>query len=112
MYPLVLTLLFIGIGWFFILRPQQQRLREQRHMQTILAVGDQVVSAGGIHGTLTMVDEDTVQMEVASGVAITLARPAVVRVISVDENDDDGFHAGPLEDDTMPEDPPVGGGLA
>lgn len=80
-------------------------------MQASLAVGERVVSAGGIHGTLTVVDEETVQMVIAPGVPITLARPAVVRVIAGDE-DDDGSHAGPMEDDAMPDDPPVDGGLA
>ena len=115
LYALVLTLLFIGIGWYLILRPQQQRLREQREMQTSLAVGDRVVSAGGIHGTLTVVDQDTVQMVVAPGVAITLARPAVVRTILTEGSDDaDGGAppAVPLEDDTMPDDPTTDGGLA
>lgn len=79
-------------------------------MQTNLAVGDRVVSAGGIHGTLSVVEEDTVQMVIAPDVAITLARPAVVRVLPADELDGSS-HAGPLEDDTMPEDPSLDGGL-
>ena len=112
MPAIVLTLLFIGIGWFLIVRPQQQRLKDQRTMQTNLAVGDVVVSAGGIHGTLTVVDDETVQMVVAPGVTITLARPAVVRAIPTDDVDDDTAPAVPLEDDTMPNDPTIDGGLA
>lgn len=118
MPALVLTLLFIGIGWFIIVRPQQQRLKDQRNMQTHLAVGDRVVTAGGIHGTLTVVDVETVQMVVAPGVAITLARPAVVRALPTDDSDDDGGADGdappavPLEDDTMPNDPTTDGDLA
>lgn len=112
MPAILLTLLFIGIGWFLIVRPQQQRLKDQRTMQTHLAVGDVVVSAGGIHGTLTVVDEETVQMVVAPGVAITLARPAVVRSLSTVDADDDTAPAVPLEDDTMPNDPTNDGGLA
>ena len=81
-------------------------------MQTNLAVGDRVVSAGGIHGTLTVVDEETVQMVVAPGVAITLARPAVVRAIPNDDADGGEPPAGPLEDDTMPDDPTIDGGPA
>lgn len=112
MYALVLTLLFIGIGWYIILRPQQQRLKDQRNMQTHLAVGDQVVSAGGIHGTLTVVDEETVQMVIAPGVAITLARPAVVRVESADNDDGGALGTVPLEDEDMPKGPTTDGDLA
>ena len=110
--PLVLTLLFIGIGWFLIVRPQQQRLKDQRTMQINLAVGDAVVSAGGIHGTLTVVGDETVQMLVAPGVTITLARPAVVRSIATEEAEGTTAPAVPLEDDTMPNDPTTDGGLA
>lgn len=110
MYALVLTLVFIGIGWYIILRPQQKRLRDQRDMQATLAVGDRVVSAGGIHGTLSVVEEETVQMVVAPDMAITLARPAVVRVLPVDDLDG-STNASPLEDDNMPEGPPLDGGL-
>lgn len=112
LYALVLTLVFIGIGWYIILRPQQQRVKDQRTMQTNLAVGDQVVSAGGIHGTLTVVDDETVQMVIAPGVAITLARPAVVRAVSADDDDGGAPGAVPLEDDPMPNDPTTDGDLA
>lgn len=81
-------------------------------MQINLAVGDHVVSAGGIHGTLTVVDDETVQMVVAPGVAITLARPAVVRAIPIDDAEGDPSPAVPLEDDTMFDDPTTDGGLA
>lgn len=112
LYALVLTLVFIGIGWYIILRPQQQRVKDQRTMQTNLAVGDQVVSAGGIHGTLTVVDDETVQMIIAPGVAITLARPAVVRVVSADADHGGAPGAVPLEDDPMPDEPTADGDLA
>lgn len=79
--PLILTFLFIGIGWFIIIRPQQERARAQRATVATLAVGDRVVSAGGIHGTVTEVTTDTIGLEVASGVVLTLARPAIARRI-------------------------------
>jgi preprotein translocase subunit YajC len=78
---LLLTLLLVGVGWFLILRPQQQRLKEQRAMVEALAPGDQVITAGGIHGTLTEVTPETVRIEVAPQVVLTLARPAIARLV-------------------------------
>lgn len=79
MPQLILTILLIAVGWFFLIRPQQARIRAQREMVESLEVGDQVVTAGGIHGTITSIDVETVQLQVAPAVELTVARPAVMR---------------------------------
>lgn len=113
MPALILTFLFIGIGWYLIIRPQQERARAQRALIEALAVGDRVISAGGIHGTLVEVAEQTVRLEVADGVVLTLARPAIARRVedldaeatgaAVDDDVDDdtapGSPGAPVEDD-------------
>ena len=50
-------------------------------MVEALAPGDQVITAGGIHGTLTEVTDETVRIEVAPQVVLTLARPAIARLV-------------------------------
>lgn len=77
---LLITAVFIGLGWFVLIRPQQARAREQASMVAALEPGDQVISAGGIHGRLTAVAEETVALEIAPEVTITLARAAVARL--------------------------------
>lgn len=84
MPQLLLTLLLIGIGWYFLIRPLRARQREQAALVAVLAVGDRVITAGGIHGVLTGVDEETVQIEVAPGIELTLARPAIARRLDAD----------------------------
>ncbi|MBX3313521.1 MAG: preprotein translocase subunit YajC [Actinobacteria bacterium] len=81
MPALLVTIVFIAIGWFLIIRPQQQRMREQRDLVASLTPGDQVITAGGIHGELISVDEETVELRVADGVVLTIARPAIARRI-------------------------------
>lgn len=78
---LLITAVFIGLGWFVLIRPQQQRAREQAAMVAALEPGDQVISAGGIHGTVTAVADETVALEIAPEVTITLARAAVARPV-------------------------------
>ncbi|MBK6856775.1 MAG: preprotein translocase subunit YajC [Microthrixaceae bacterium] len=82
MPQLLLTILLIAIGWFFLIRPQQARVREQRQMVANLTVGDQVITAGGIHGRITGLETETVLIELAPGVEVTLARAAVVRLLT------------------------------
>ena len=100
MPALLLTLLLVGIGWFFLIRPQQQRLRDQRNLVQALKAGDRVITAGGIHGVLTDVADETVQIEVAPGVVITLARAAIARLATTEAETPDDTDAG---QDSVPE---------
>lgn len=79
MPQLILTILLIAIGWFLLIRPQQARIKAQRAMVESLEVGDRVVTAGGIHGTIAAIAHETVQLSVAPGTEVTVARPAIMR---------------------------------
>lgn len=109
MPALILTFLFIGIGWYLIIRPQQERAKAQRALIEALAVGDRVISAGGIHGTLVEVAEQTVRLEVAAGVVLTLARPAIARRVEEDGETVGGGEADAGASDVVT-DPVVGHG--
>jgi preprotein translocase subunit YajC len=69
------------VFWLLIIRPQSRRQRELRAMQSSLSVGDEVVLTSGIHGVVRGVDSDVVQVEVASGVTIRVARAAIGIVV-------------------------------
>lgn len=105
MLVLLLTLPLIAIGWILIVRPQQERMREQQAMVAALRAGDRVITAGGIHGTLVEVAEETVEVQVAPGVVLTLARAAIARRIEdtmIDLTDGDDTSepgAGPAGED-------------
>ncbi|HEY8552279.1 MAG TPA: preprotein translocase subunit YajC [Thermaerobacter sp.] len=82
---LLIFALFFGLMWFMLIRPQQQQQRRRREMLARLKVGDKVVTIGGIFGTLTRVDEDTVRLRIADKVEIRLSRDAVARVLGQDD---------------------------
>ena len=72
--PLVaLALLF----WFFILRPQRRRSRQQAQLWSDLEEGSEVVTMGGIYGRVTAVDDDSVHLEVAPGTVLRVDRRAI-----------------------------------
>ncbi len=77
----MIALLF-GVMYFMMIRPQQKRRREAERMQSTLGPGDEVVTIGGLYGTVTGVDDETVLLEVAPGVQTRYARPAIARVVS------------------------------
>ena len=78
--PLVtfLPLILIGVVFYFLLiRPQQRRARAQRELIQSVDVGDEVVTIGGIFGTVRAVDDDAVTLEVAPGTTLRFVRSAI-----------------------------------
>ncbi len=74
----LLPLIFIIIIFYFLLiRPQQQRQKAQRELWGSLKVGDVVVTAGGIHGRVTKVGEETITVQVSKDVEMEFSKSAV-----------------------------------
>jgi len=80
--PLVaIALLF----WLLIIRPASRRQKDQLRMQSSLNLGDRVMLTSGIFGTVTELAEDRLQVEVASGVVLEVARGAIGSVVPPEE---------------------------
>ena len=70
----------IGIAllfWLFIIRPASRRQKELSRMQSSLSVGDEVVLTSGVYGVVTGLENDRVQLRIADGVVIEVARGAI-----------------------------------
>lgn len=80
--PILMIVLLFGVMYFMMIRPQQKRRRESEQMQSSIGPGDEVVTIGGLYGTVASVDDETVTLEVAPGVHTKYARPAVARVVN------------------------------
>jgi preprotein translocase subunit YajC len=80
--------LFILMGlmlvamYFLMIRPQQRRRREMVSMQSSIGPGDEVLTIGGLYGTVTAIDDESVTLEVAPGVTNRYARGAIARVVT------------------------------
>ena len=77
---ILFPLLMVGM-YLLLVRPQQRRLKAQRALIASVAVGDQVVTAGGIIGTIRILEDDRVALEVAPGVELRVLRAAISRTI-------------------------------
>jgi preprotein translocase subunit YajC len=90
----VILPLMLAAMWWFTIRPQQQRLREQRALVAALEVGDVVLTAGGIVGRITALIDDEVLLDVGRGtpVEMRLVRAAVTKRIVPEAPD------SPIED--------------
>jgi preprotein translocase subunit YajC len=65
------------LSWFLFIRPRRRLMMRQRELLGALSSGDQVVTVGGIYGTIVALDGDEVRVEIAPDVVIRVARRAV-----------------------------------
>jgi preprotein translocase subunit YajC len=79
-YLIILIALFAAL-WLFLIRPQRRRQVQQTRMQDQLASGDEILTAGGIHGTVRGIEDEVVQLEIAPGTIVRLDRRAVAAVV-------------------------------
>jgi preprotein translocase subunit YajC len=76
---LILVVLF-GAFWFIFLLPARRRRAAHTAMQSSVDTGDEIITAGGLHGTIRGIEDDLVQVEIAPNVVVTLDRRAVAAV--------------------------------
>ncbi len=77
---LPLILMFVVL-YFIMIRPQMKRQKEHRNMLAALAVGDEVVTSGGLVGKVTKVSDAYIGVEIAQGVEITVQKHALTTVL-------------------------------
>lgn len=89
--------------WLLIVRPASRRQAKMRDLQNSLAVGSRVLLAAGLYGTVRSVADDRVEIEVAEGVVVTVAKGSVVQILDQEGLDEGGLGtatAGDLSDDS------------
>jgi preprotein translocase subunit YajC len=76
-------LIFVSIGlmWLLLIRPQQRRLREHQQLVASLEVGADILTQGGLYGTVTAIDGDIADLEVAPGVVVRVAKASVAVLV-------------------------------
>jgi preprotein translocase subunit YajC len=78
---LIFLVLLIGIFYFMLIRPQRRRVQQHQQLVQSLDVGDEIVTIGGLHGTIATIGDDDLQVEVAPGVKLRFVKSAVARVV-------------------------------
>jgi preprotein translocase subunit YajC len=74
--------------YLIVVRPQKRRQNEQRQMVSDLRVGDEVLTAGGIYGTISKLDDDRVTVEIAPKLEVEVSRRAIAGVTREPEEDE------------------------
>lgn len=76
---IIMLVVLFAIMYFFMIRPQNKKQKEIQKFRNELTVGQEVVTIGGVYGTIRSIDEvaNTVTLEVATGVKIIFAKEAI-----------------------------------
>jgi preprotein translocase subunit YajC len=80
MNGLFFILILLGAAWVLLMIPARRRRGQHEAMQDSVEAGDEIITAGGIHGTVKEIEDGTARVEIAPGVVVTLDRRAVAAV--------------------------------
>jgi preprotein translocase subunit YajC len=86
---LIVMVLLLVVMYVLMIRPQRQR--QQQHQRTIdtCGVGDDVLTTGGIYGTITEAEGDDLVVEIADGLSVHMTRRGIAAVLPPEEDEDD-----------------------
>jgi preprotein translocase subunit YajC len=78
----IFILVILVLMWFLLIRPQRRRQLDSQRLLDSLTVGQEVVTAGGLYGTITALEDDEARVRIADGVEVRVAKRAIAGVLS------------------------------
>jgi preprotein translocase subunit YajC len=78
----IFLLVLLALVWLLLIRPRQRAMRAQQRQLQALEVGDEILTAGGIYGTIRTIEGDELRVAVAPDVELRVARRAVAAVVT------------------------------
>ena len=104
---LIIMVLMLGVMYVLMIRPQRQRQAQQQAMIDSADVGDDVLTTGGIYGTISETDGDDIVVEIANGVSVHMTRRGIAAVLPPEEEDveeeDEAIEAGEQDESDVTE---------
>jgi len=102
---IIWILVFFGIFYFLAIRPQRRQRQSHLQMVTMLKKGDEVVTIGGIFGTVTRIGDDWVELEIAKRTKARFLKRSISSITSIveDEDEDEDEYIEAAADDVVDE---------
>jgi len=85
---LFVMVLLLVVMYVLMIRPQRQRQRQQQVMIDGAGVGDDILTTGGIYGTITRAEGDDVVVEIADGLSVHMTRRGIAAVLPPEEEEE------------------------
>jgi preprotein translocase subunit YajC len=99
--------LMLGVMYVLMIRPQRQKQAQQATMIEEAGVGDDVLTTGGIYGTITQAEGDDVVVEIATGLNVHMTRRGIAAVLPPEEEEEDEDEDAEENDADETDDAPV-----
>lgn len=80
--------LLIAIFYFMLIRPQKRRVEQHRRLLESISLGDEIVTMGGLFGTVRALREDEIELEIAPKTKIRLVKSAIARKVEEEIEDE------------------------
>ena len=90
MEPLIFIGILVALLWLLVLRPQRRRVTEHTALISNLSVGDEIVTAGGMYGRITAMDDEVLTVEIAPDITVRVARGAITGVMNSEQKHNEG----------------------
>ena len=102
---IIWIMVFFGIFYFLAIRPQRRQRQAHSQMVTMLKKGDEVVTIGGIFGTVTRIGDDWVELEIAKRTKARFLKRSISSITSIveDEDEDEDEYIEAAADDVVDE---------
>lgn len=81
LFPLFWMILMVAVFYMLLVRPQRRQVMAHRQLMASLNVGDEVMTMGGIFGRIQRLEDEVVDLEVAPGTSLRVARSAISRKV-------------------------------
>jgi preprotein translocase subunit YajC len=87
---LIVIVAMFALLWLFLIAPQRRRAQAQKQLLASVKVGDEILTVGGLYGHVRAIDEDDdLEVEIADGLEVRMARRAVAAVIPPDREEEE-----------------------
>lgn len=95
---LIIMVLMLAVMYVLMIRPQRQRQSQLQSMIDGAGVGDDVLTTGGIYGTISKTEGDDIVVEIAEGLTVHMTRRGIAAVLPPDEDDEDDEDVDAIEE--------------
>jgi preprotein translocase subunit YajC len=96
---LIVMMLLLGVMYVLMIRPQRKRQQLHQTMIDSAGVGEDVLTTGGIYGTVTEAEGDDLVVEIADGISVHMTRRGIAAVLPPEDEDDEDVVDAETDDD-------------
>ena len=94
---LIVMMLLLGVMYVLMIRPQRKRQQLHQTMIDSAGVGEDVLTTGGIYGTVTQAEGDDLVVQIADGITVHMTRRGIAAVLPPEDEDEDVVDAEPYD---------------